>query len=836
MSYGFHRFERCLSPYTNSAPITKVPASCSQSGGRGDLAPAVSGSAFRSFLFSQGIHKSDGGIFGAPETEGDFNSTLFGRSATVCRLKGSSRGQPTDSSNTFKRFGMASQSSEVKLNSISKGKVSGVRNRLDRTENFSTPGENREDAVDPDNTSIQRRDLCKTSHVCSGSVDSSNSFGTVGQVAFPSSAIGYPDELVIPGTSGEEIQLGGKSKKVSLVVEEPRKRFKRASLGLSGNQKADYRCQRLGMGSSPGRKNGSGSLDQTRSKKIFKLERVKGCSLKPPLPPGISSESTCPNIVRQYDDSIIFNKARGHKKQNPNGSSASDPKMGREQCGLSISSPSKGDGKHLSRSPQQERNKGSRVVSQSGIIRKDFQELGSSPSGPLCKTGKCKNTSLLLSSETGSSSRSRCVSSQMGLPSVLRFSPVPTDTKGVSQIQIGVHGANINSSLLAKKTLVFNLDEPLSETCLEITNQDRPVESGPNSPSRSSLPQTNSLVSEEQILRRKGLSEKLISTLLASRKKVTRDIYFKVWKIYNSWCSSKNFDFRTTFSVLEFLQEGLEKGLAASTLKTQVAALSVFLERTLSGEPLIIRFFRAMAKVKPRPVVSFPKWDLSLVLQGLTMAPFEPIEEASLRFLTLKTILLVAVTSARRISELQALSIKEPFMRCLQDRVVLRTDPAFLPKVASVFHRTQEIILPTFCPLPSGAGEEAFHTLDVRRCLLKYLERTKEIRKSSSLFVLMEGTHKGGKASKSTLGRWLKQAIKEAYISLGLEPPEGVLPHSTRAVAASWAERAGASPEQICKAATWSSFSTFIRHYRLDLLSASDQSFGRKVLQAVVPP
>lgn len=156
--------------------------------------------------------------------------------------------------------------------------------------------------------------------------------------------------------------------------------------------------------------------------------------------------------------------------------------------------------------------------------------------------------------------------------------------------------------------------------------------------------------------------------------------------------------------------------------------------------------------------------------------------------------------------------------------------------MASVFHRTQEIILPTFCPLPSGAGEEAFHTLDVRRCLLKYLERTKEIRKSSSLFVLMEGTHKGGKASKSTLGRWLKQAIKEAYISLGLEPPEGVLPHSTRAVAASWAERAGASPEQICKAATWSSFSTFIRHYRLDLLSASDQSFGRKVLQAVVPP
>lgn len=139
----------------------------------------------------------------------------------------------------------------------------------------------------------------------------------------------------------------------------------------------------------------------------------------------------------------------------------------------------------------------------------------------------------------------------------------------------------------------------------------------------------------------------------------------------------------------------------------------------------------------------------------------------------------------------------------------LGTDPAFLPKVSLVFHCTQEIILPTFCPMPSGSGEEAFHTLDVRRYLLKYLEVTES--QSSSLFVLMEGSPKGDKASKSTLGRWLKQAIKEAYLSLGLEPPEGILPHSTQAVAATWAERARASPEQICKAATLSSFSTFIK-------------------------
>ena len=198
--------------------------------------------------------------------------------------------------------------------------------------------------------------------------------------------------------------------------------------------------------------------------------------------------------------------------------------------------------------------------------------------------------------------------------------------------------------------------------------------------------------------------------------------------------------------------------------------------------------------------------------------------------------MLVAVTSARRVSELQALSIIEPFLTIFQDRVVLRTDPGFLPKVASAFHRTQEIVLPTFCPAPSCPKERDFHTLDVKRCLVHYLEITREFRKANSLFVVFSRARKGYGASKNTLARWLRIAIHKAYKAMDIEPPTGVVAHSTRAVATSWAERAGASPEHICKAATWRSYSTFTRNYRMDLLAAAEQSFGRKVLQAVVPP
>lgn len=186
-------------------------------------------------------------------------------------------------------------------------------------------------------------------------------------------------------------------------------------------------------------------------------------------------------------------------------------------------------------------------------------------------------------------------------------------------------------------------------------------------------------------------------------------------------------------SILEFLNEGMEMGLAASTLKVQVAALSVFLARKLSQEPVIVRFFKALARLRPVPFRSFPKWDLSLVLQGLIRTPFEPPQEVTLKVWTLKLVLLVAITSARRISELQALSIIEPFCLIFPDRVVLKTDPGFLPKVATFFHRAQEIVLPTFCPTPSNS-EEAFHTLDVRRCLLHYLGITREFRKTNSFY------------------------------------------------------------------------------------------------------
>ena len=58
---------------------------------------------------------------------------------------------------------------------------------------------------------------------------------------------------------------------------------------------------------------------------------------------------------------------------------------------------------------------------------------------------------------------------------------------------------------------------------------------------------------------------------------------------------------------------------------------------------------------RPRMTPVLPRWDLGIVLGALSRPPYEPLREASLKHLTLKTVFLLAMASARRCSELQAL-------------------------------------------------------------------------------------------------------------------------------------------------------------------------------------
>lgn len=70
----------------------------------------------------------------------------------------------------------------------------------------------------------------------------------------------------------------------------------------------------------------------------------------------------------------------------------------------------------------------------------------------------------------------------------------------------------------------------------------------------------------------------------------------------------------------------------------------------------IRRFLRGVSIINLPVIYQCPNWDLNLVLNILTGTPFKPLATVPIRELMYKVLFLVAVTTARRVLELGALS------------------------------------------------------------------------------------------------------------------------------------------------------------------------------------
>ena len=66
------------------------------------------------------------------------------------------------------------------------------------------------------------------------------------------------------------------------------------------------------------------------------------------------------------------------------------------------------------------------------------------------------------------------------------------------------------------------------------------------------------------------------------------------------------------------------------------------------------RLLSSFHRDHPKSSRNLPKWNLSVVLNELTKAPFEPMKDTDLKHLTLKTSFLLALASGKRRSEIHA--------------------------------------------------------------------------------------------------------------------------------------------------------------------------------------
>ncbi|KAF7252362.1 Protein P [Varanus komodoensis] len=323
-------------------------------------------------------------------------------------------------------------------------------------------------------------------------------------------------------------------------------------------------------------------------------------------------------------------------------------------------------------------------------------------------------------------------------------------------------------------------------------------------------------------------------------KPSTRKSYAAKWRRFSTFAESCSFSPFTSsiHQILQFLLELHHSGLKSSSVKVYMAAIAYhrgLVDRsTIFSQPTVKRFLKGLHNLNPSIRLVMPTWSLSVVLQALTRAPFEPLATVDLRLVSWKKVFLVVVTSARRASELCALRIDPPYLNFHREKVVLRLDPSFLPKVATSFHMGQDIILPAFFPSPSTPLERSLHSLDVRRCLAFYRLRTESIRHSNRLFIKYSTRDQGDPVTPQRLSKWIVHTITLSYQLAKIELPTAPRSHSTRAVAASSAFASGVPIDDVCRAATWANPCTFARHYRLDVWARQDCSFGRAILSFIL--
>ena len=159
-------------------------------------------------------------------------------------------------------------------------------------------------------------------------------------------------------------------------------------------------------------------------------------------------------------------------------------------------------------------------------------------------------------------------------------------------------------------------------------------------------------------IKEQGFSEAVAARIEAPQRGSTRSVYEAKWTIFTKWCITNQVDFRAppVKSVADFLMYLFEdRKLQPSTIDGYRSAIADKLGNfpvNISKDENLTRLLDSFHRDRPKGRSGIPSWNLSLVLHQLTKAPFEPIQEASLKHLTFKTVFLLALGSGKRRSEI----------------------------------------------------------------------------------------------------------------------------------------------------------------------------------------
>ena len=246
---------------------------------------------------------------------------------------------------------------------------------------------------------------------------------------------------------------------------------------------------------------------------------------------------------------------------------------------------------------------------------------------------------------------------------------------------------------------------------------------------------------------------------------------------------------------MEFLVECEKSGLSYRTLGVYRSAISLYHE-PLAGTPIgnnvpMNRLMKGFYKRNPQRPKYTLTWEVEPVLRYLKEMPHW--DSLSIKLLTLKVVLLLALVTTKRVSSLVHMNLES----LVVSNNLLKFVPSSLLKQSRPNYCLQNIEIEAFedsslCPVEAVG---------------KYLSRTKVLRGSEKqLFISFQRPH--AKVTSSTISRWMVEMLGIAGVDTARFKA-----HSTRGASTSASRRLGVSMKDIQDTAGWKSNSTFSKYY-----------------------
>ena len=319
-----------------------------------------------------------------------------------------------------------------------------------------------------------------------------------------------------------------------------------------------------------------------------------------------------------------------------------------------------------------------------------------------------------------------------------------------------------------------------------------------------------------------GFSDTVAGQFALCRRKVTRLNYQARWGKFRKWC--RDYHHRSSEPTIRKIAEFLtflfktEKA-AVSTIKGYRAMLSSvfkFCLPEISSSPILKDLVRSFEISAPCPLHHTPPWDLDKVLEYLSGPPFEPLAEASFRNKTRKALFLLAMATAKRIGELQALSF------CRKGETIWSSIMTrfFLAKTESVSNP-----LPRSVIVQSPAdfvGDLPERVLCPVRAI-RYLRRAARSVEFTPSRLFVSPSDPTRPMSKNAMSFFLRQLITESVAVSSSVPPRA---HDIRGIATSLNCYSNLSISAIKEAATWKSNRVFAMRYLKDMSTTRSRLRG----------